>query len=102
MNRIILLCGLAVFVTGCSSTPQTASAPAQTSFTTAQAPAANTTQVAAEKPASEVVCKMQKVLGSNMKKKVCTTKARIAENEADTKRMVTELSVGNTQAILDQ
>lgn len=105
MNKMMLLCTLSVFMVGCSSTAKTVSAPAKTTVvaSTAPAPAPTTTNAAvSEKKESEVVCKMQKVLGSNVKKKVCTTKTRIAENEADTKRMVTELSVGNTQSILDQ
>jgi photosystem II stability/assembly factor-like uncharacterized protein len=100
MKKIMMLCAVSVFAVGCSSTPKTASAPAQTTTALAAAPlaaAADTT-----KKDSEVVCKMQKVLGSNMKKRVCTTKSRIADNEADTKRIVHDMSVGNTQALRDR
>jgi photosystem II stability/assembly factor-like uncharacterized protein len=100
MKKIMMLCAVSVFAVGCSSTPKTASAPAQTTTALAAAPlaaAADTT-----KKDSEVVCKMQKVLGSNMKKRVCTTKARIAENEADTKRAVNEMSMGRTDPLQGQ
>ncbi len=98
MKKIMLLCTLSFIVAGCSSTPKTASAPAQATPAVAAAPAV----AVAEKKDSEVVCKMQKVLGSNMKKKVCTTKARIADNEADTKRMVNDMSMGRTEPLLSQ
>ena len=97
MKKIILLGLCSLVIAGCNSTPKTVSVPAETAKITA-----TPVGTVAEKKDSEVVCKMQKVLGSNLKKKVCTTKTKIAENEADTKRIMNEMSMGRTEPLQGQ